>query len=743
MRDRVFQRLGVAFLAVILAGPAAAQTLTQDLQKMVETPAVTGYEGRLSGWLRQMLGAWKPQTDGLGDVLVTIGRGSPRRLLVAPIDEPGYVVSAITPDGYLRVQRLPQLAPNSVFDELWSAEPVTIFPLNARQVTGIVAGPSVHLQGSRPVPVHVRSPEDIYIDIGADSAAEVRRAGVDLLDPVALDRTLYELGSGKLAGMAAGDRFGAAALVEVLRRLDPSKLSGTLTIAFVTQQWAGARGLERVMDFVRPDEMVYVGAAEPGRGPSFGGAAPTREPGAGVLVVGTSPQAPLAGLGASFERLAAAHGIPLATDYSASPLPPSYLPAPALPPRFVHLAVATAWPATPAETIDAGDLAHLAELLELYLLGSFSAPALPPLPPPALSTPEGPRAAGPAPAVPALLKDLVETYGVSEREGPVREAVGRLLPPWAKTETDAAGNLILRWQPAAGAKGPRLLFVAHTDEIGFAVQSIAADGRLEVQSRGGGELEYFLGHPVLVLTRRGPRPGVLELPAGWQKAGLPLHPERGALYRVDIGARTAGEAGELGVQIGDVLTIPKKYRPLLGTRASARSFDDRVGCASLIAAAWALGPEFHRDVTFVWSTQEELGLHGAAAVAARLAGEGREPDVVFAIDTFVSSDSPLESKWFADAQLGRGFVVRAVDNSNIVPLGLVDRMVTLARANGIAVQYGVTGGGNDGSAFLRYGAIDVALGWPLRYSHSPGEVVDTRDAEGLARIVAAAARSWR
>ena len=51
------------------------------------------------------------------------------------------------------------------------------------------------------------------------------------------------------------------------------------------------------------------------------------------------------------------------------------------------------------------------------------------------------------------------------------------------------------------------------------------------------------------------------------------------------------------------------------------------------------------------------------------------------------------------------------------------------------MQYGVTGGGNDGSAFVRYGSVDVALGWPLRYSHSPAEVVDTRDVDSLGRII--------
>jgi putative aminopeptidase FrvX len=199
----------------------------------------------------------------------------------------------------------------------------------------------------------------------------------------------------------------------------------------------------------------------------------------------------------------------------------------------------------------------------------------------------------------------------------------------------------------------------------------------------------------------------------------------------------------LGIKQGDWVTIEKEYRPLAGTRANARSFDDRVGCAALIAAVKAIGPSLPgRDVTFIWSTEEEVGLKGAAAAAADLAAEGQAPDFVFAIDTFVSSDSPLETRRFGNAEIGKGFVVRAVDNSNVVPLQHVQRVVNLARANKIPVQYGVTGGGNDGAVFTRFGSVDVALGWPLRYSHSPAEVIDTRDLEALGRIVAIVAKDW-
>jgi putative aminopeptidase FrvX len=85
--------------------------------------------------------------------------------------------------------------------------------------------------------------------------------------------------------------------------------------------------------------------------------------------------------------------------------------------------------------------------------------------------------------------------------------------------------------------------------------------------------------------------------------------------------------------------------------------------------------------------------------------------------------------------------MRALDNSSVTPSDEVDRALRLARAGGIPLQYGTTNGGNDGSEFARWGAPNVAFGWPLRYSHSPAEVIDLRDLKSLARIVAAVAKA--
>ena len=108
----------------------------------------------------------------------------------------------------------------------------------------------------------------------------------------------------------------------------------------------------------------------------------------------------------------------------------------------------------------------------------------------------------------------------------------------------------------------------------------------------------------------------------------------------------------------------------------------------------------------------------------------------------MSADSPLEPKNFAVAPLGRGAVARALDNSAVTPPAYVDSLVALVRAHGIPFQVGTTNGGNDGSVFAAYGVPDVAIGWPLRYSHSPAETIDLVDVASLAEVIRAVAERW-
>ena len=330
----------------------------------------------------------------------------------------------------------------------------------------------------------------------------------------------------------------------------------------------------------------------------------------------------------------------------------------------------------------------------------------------------------------SVLSQLVESYGVSGSEGPVRERVTRLLPSWAAPSTDSAGNLWVR----VGQGGAPVVFVAHLDEIGFRVTAVRDDGTLELEPRGGFMPSLFEAEPALVHTDQGDVPGVfIPRDSGFARRTPPP-------LRVDVGATSRAGALAHGVRPGATVTMPKQFVRLAGTRATGRSFDDRVGSAAQLLALRHLDRgALKHQVIFVWSTREEIGLEGAQAVAAALGTSVRR---VHAIDTFVSADSPLELPNFAVAPIGQGAVARAVDNSSVTPPAYVDSLARVARARGIALQIGTTNGGNDGSVFTPYGVVDVAIGWPLRYSHSPAEVVDLKDVASLADVIRAVAETW-
>jgi len=736
-------RFAIATAILFQAIPSAFGQRNQtrsDWEEWLVTPSVSGYESSLTQGIRTALKDYLTKTDNLGNVYVTLGSGSPRRLIVTPIDQPGYVVSDITSDGYLRVQRLPQRPPSPIFDSLNFAQPVLIQSATGKSVPGVFAGLSVHLQPLRQNAPKMSQPEDLYVDIGAKTPEEVRAAGVDLLNPVVMLPSVQKLAGTNYAGPGIGDHFGVAVLVRLLESIVPVKqdIKGTLTVAFVTQSWTGGRGFERMLRETSPDEVIYVSRLTR---PKQSAANQTPEaPGDGVFLGVKSSVTEKAGIGAELKTLSDHNQIHARVEAAELPHIGGYVEPTALPERFVVAGVTTKLSSTPAETLSRSDAAELQTLLYLYLTGKSET-----------SGSGWGTGGGCADCETPLIGSLTEAYGASGHESAVREAVTQQLPDWARKRlvTDKAGNLILHLGPGTSdSKTPGIAFVAHMDELGYEVQAIEDDGRLKVAELGGAAPQYFLGHPVLVHTKSAGRlGGVLEFPDGFDSPAFDwqtFEKTEAPVIHVYVGTKSKAETEKLGIAVGDFTTIPKEYRPLLSSRANARSFDDRVGCAALVMAVRKLGPDIlsGRDVTFVWSTEEEVGLKGAAAFAENAAKEGRIPEYVFAIDTFVSSDSPLESKRFADAKLGAGFVIRAVDNSNVALTNDVERVIMLARTNGVPVQYGVTGGGNDGSVFLRYGSIDIPLGWPLRYSHSPAEVIDTKDLEALGKIVEVIARDW-
>jgi putative aminopeptidase FrvX len=363
--------------------------------------------------------------------------------------------------------------------------------------------------------------------------------------------------------------------------------------------------------------------------------------------------------------------------------------------------------------------------LETTLAGRKSTTSQPPVipPPPAVvETSAGHEAEA------GLLGTLISRYGVSGAEGSVREEILRQLPPWAKPEVDDKGNVVV----TVGQGKEHVLLVAHMDEVGFRVKEILPDGRLSLETRGGLLQPAWEAQAALVHGERGPVPGVFEPRKDWITADK--YATNGPLT-VFLGVSSAKEVEEFGIRVGSTVPMPKRMFRIGPHRVLARGFDDRVGCTALLLALKQIDPaKLGRRVTFSWAVEEELGLVGSSVLAQRFP----DLDRVHPVDTFVSSDSPVETGRFAWTPLGKGAVLRAMDNSDQTPRALIDRFLDLAARNDIPIQVGMTGGVSDGLAFTGNGPEMLPFSWPGRHSHSPVEVADLRDVESLIRLVIAA-----
>ncbi len=271
---------GTLLLAAWTAGEPTLADPVEDAAALVRglcsVGGVSGREGQVRAAIRKSAPSWASfEEDGPGNLTVTIGSGGTGLLLVAHMDEPGYVVTGITDRGYLKLQRLSRQPLPPLFDQYHMGQPLLVQSRRA-PVSAVAVVPSTHLWRGNAAPLNRPIlDEDLFVDIGARTRDDVAAAGVALLDPVVIARRVVDLAAGRVAGPAMDDRAGCAALVCLLPTLEPSKLRGTLTVAFSAQELMGGRGAERLRNRFHAGDVVVIDApaagktaAAPGGGPA-------------------------------------------------------------------------------------------------------------------------------------------------------------------------------------------------------------------------------------------------------------------------------------------------------------------------------------------------------------------------------------------------------------------------------------------------------------------------------------------
>ncbi len=638
--------------------------------------APPGWEHLATDTIQQAMPGWK--RDALGNLVLRKGSGSPRRVIACGLDRPGFAVTEITDEGYVRLREAGAVRLHPLWVQFHEGQRIRIMT-RAGSVPGVIIVKSTHLQRGRVANAPLTTLDDLWIDVGATSKAEVERLGVEMLNPVVRDSVAWSYGD-FVSGPFAGVRVGCAAVASAAQG---TVSNGETIFLLTTLKSFGQDGLEAVLRTLgRVDEVTLVDQAADGADTSQG-------------VVQRKAEKP------------------------------PYLPASTGLTSLTILAPRVRYPGTLVESVQVADADKL--LAAVQKASGVGGPtrwvALP------ARSVESPRSDLLSPTA-DLLKSLADIPSVSGHEREVREAIKAALPAWARSSarTDEEGNLILE----AGPDRDPLMFIAHLDEVGFEVTNIAADGAVSLRTRGGLFPSLWEGQPALLHfddAAKRPLRGVF-VP---RETATAKPPEAlTAWFGMDAAALK-----QLGVTTGLSVTADKYATRLGANRFTARALDDRAGSTALILAARRLQPAtMKRKVIFAWSVREETGLEGAMALARHY---GSSVKRVYSVDTFVSSDSPLETSRFAHAPLGRGAVIRGLDNSSVTPPAELARILNIARAHGIPLQVGATNGGTDGSDFVRYGVLHAGLSWPGRYSHSPVEVLDLRDLQALERLVYAIA----
>jgi tetrahedral aminopeptidase len=319
-----------------------------------------------------------------------------------------------------------------------------------------------------------------------------------------------------------------------------------------------------------------------------------------------------------------------------------------------------------------------------------------------------------------LVKKLAEAYGPSGSEETVRNLIRDQVKSFAdELRVDALGNLIARKRGNGGNLRRKIMLAAHMDEIGLIVTHVDAKGFLRFSALGPLQHLALLGQRCMFAD------GTIGVVGRELKRAKPRELEADRLF-IDIGYNGNPESridvGASACLFGEVVDE--------GPRLVGKAFDDRIGCAILIETIKGL-TKSSNDVYFVFTTQEQVGSRGATTATF-----GIQPDLALAVDVTDTGDTPEPVAM--EVALGKGPAIKIKDQGILVAPLVRDILIAAAREARVPYQLEVMlGGKNDAEAMQlsREGTYAGGLSIPLRYVHTPSEMIDVADAQNAVQLL--------
>ena len=335
----------------------------------------------------------------------------------------------------------------------------------------------------------------------------------------------------------------------------------------------------------------------------------------------------------------------------------------------------------------------------------------------------------------SFLKKLADAPSPSGYEQPAQRVWRAYVSPHVdEVSSDVMGNT---WGVVRGPDRPRVMLAGHVDEIGLMVQYIDDEGFLYFAAIGGVDPHLLPGQRVRVHGRTGSVLGVI----GRKPIHLLEDDERKRVAKfkdlcIDLGSKDRAQTEEL-VAVGDPVTINVELERLLGDQITARGLDDKMGSmvvAEVLRRLSSRKSELGCTVYGVSTVQEEIGLRGAKASAY-----GIDPDVGICVEVTFATDHPgADKKSIGDVRVGKGPVLSR--GANINPKVFEALQATAAEA-GITLQVEAapraTGTDANVMQLNRSGVATALVEIPLRYMHSPSEVLSLADLDAAADLLVA------
>jgi len=333
---------------------------------------------------------------------------------------------------------------------------------------------------------------------------------------------------------------------------------------------------------------------------------------------------------------------------------------------------------------------------------------------------------------PGFLTELLHARSPSGYEAEAQAVFERHVKPAADTyHGDALGNRIATLNPSGN---PTLMLAGHMDELGLIITYVNKDGFIYFDTIGGHDRTVISGRRVVIQTANGPVKGVTGKRAVhlMDEADRKKVPEIHEIW-IDIGARTKKEALDR-ISIGDAATYDHEFELIHGTIGTARAFDNKVGAYIVGETLIRLSRERKKlaaRVVAVATSQEEIGVRGATS-----SGYSVDPQLALVVDVGHATDHPdCDNRKFGETKLSGGPIICRGPNINSkVYAGLIKAATKLKIPYQLDADPRPTGTDARSIQIARGGVATGLVSIPLRYMHTPSEVVDLEDVERCVKL---------